>query len=305
MILNCYHHDFHPGYLQASPWSGFLPQLIIGIISSVLGFGGAYFLFQRGMKKEKEKLTNIEEKELNDFFSFLLFSCKRICIPALRQIESLKAFLSLLDEKKVLDLYIADVTSFNFKWFEDIDKIRLQKSFLEICPGSIEEKTNLYTDLLTSIDLMDTTKKMLKSDFDFTMVTALKHENGFNHGKVAVFKIYDDIRIKWRAANKTDSSLSAFEKAMLDVAKEWYTIKEPERLDMYVVWDKFLSRKELAEIALNYNQPQILDSLRECSYAFNNYIKNKDIAKFKFGNHLKNIEDSIGKIDNILKKTGK
>ncbi len=284
-------------YNEGNFWKDLWPDLI----SNILGFGGAYLLFWLGIKNEKKKKKKDDDEELNEYLEYVKLSIKRIKNPALKQAEAFLKISNQLKERKVSQLDLIKVASFNFKWFENINKIEVQKVFFRNFPGSIKDKEYFYNQLLGRLDYMDEMSKKIEDDFKLFLDNSLKYETLFREGSGKISEIHDNIRSKFKAT-KDFAQLNSFEQDMVKAAEEWLKIKEPDRYDLFTMYDTYLSSQKVKDIINKHDPIDFLSALRICYNGFRNFERNQEIASRIYQNNYKGIIHSIKRIDVILKK---
>ena len=285
-------------YIESNFWKDLWPDFI----SNILGFGGAQLLFWLGVKNEKKKKKKDDDEELKEYLEYVILSIKRIKNPALKQAEAFLKISNQLKNRKVSQVDLIKVTSFNFKWFENINKIEVQKVFFRNFRGNIKDKEYFYNQLLSRLDYMDEMSKKIEDDFKLFIDNSLKYEILFREGSGKISEIHDNIRSKFKV-NKDFSQLNSYEQDMVKAAEEWLEIKEPDRYDLFIMYDTYLSSPKVKDIINKYDPLDFLSALRICYNGFKNFERNQEIASRIYLNNYKGIIHSIKRIDVILKKT--
>ena len=294
---------FHSTFcFHSESWNDFLPQLIVGIVSSIIGFSGAYLLFWRGLQNEKNKKEDSNNKELDDYYKYLKFSIQRILQPASEQATEFGKIVEILSVRKADDIEFKSNTSFNFKWFESFDKLKLQKAFFKNFPGTIKDKVFFYNQLLSRIDLLNIISNEYEKEFNRFLEIGNQNIPIFNKGKNILFHIHDTIRAKKKSSPENKDSLTPFEQDMMEAASEWYTIPEHVRHDIFITYDHYISTQAFKNVVIKYEPPELLDAIRICSFAFRNFERNQQIALQRFTNYAQSIEKSILRFRVMLRK---
>jgi len=98
-------------YSNDSSW---VSELLIQIISALLGFIGAYLLFQFGIKKERRINELKEETRLKDLLHFVKVSIQTNVEPINNQIKAIDELITQLKSESVIDLKLTLTTSLDF-----------------------------------------------------------------------------------------------------------------------------------------------------------------------------------------------
>ncbi|MES1221790.1 MAG: hypothetical protein ABUT20_40205 [Bacteroidota bacterium] len=272
-------------------WLKFLP----GILSSLIGFVGAYILFWNGFKKQKEKEKQKETDELIDYFQYLVFSVKRILGPSNSQRESFIKLVEQLKIEKASDYHFSEISSFNFKWFDEIDKSKAQKAFFENFEGSEEDKYYYYNQLLKSIDLLSLIARSYKPNFEHFLSKSISYNGSFKEWILTPIRMIDII------VGKDLENLNPLESEMLTNSIEWYKIKdEAERFDIYTTYSKWIV--PMGKMQHLHLDPDLLKALRHLTSSYGNFKKNQDHIRFTFENYIKALNGETKRIRVILRK---
>lgn len=279
-----------------NPWSGFCPQLVSGLISSIIGFGGAFLLFWCNTKKEKERIRKAELKELNEFFEYLKFSIQRLIPSAIKQAESFRGLTLQLKEQQVVEFKIAIITAFNLKWIETIDRIKMQRAFFKNLKSLNEDKFYFYNQILTRLDLLSVIQQRFEKEFREYMSNNIQFENLYNAAKECPLALVDLISLKI----ENNQDLENYESEIIEVTKEWIEKPLIQRNEMYATQYGYVSKLE----KLLQSNPQLLDlkkAYRDCTFAFKSYEKNKAAFSGQFEKYALSIEQSIMRLMVVLR----
>ncbi len=256
---------------QSDFWDSLWPQLVAGIVSSIIGIGGAYGLFLNGLRKDKEKERERENSELKDYFLYLLFSTNKIIKPTISQLESFTKLCNQLEIKRASDYHFIEVTSFNFKWFDELNKSKAQKAFFQNFPGINEDKYFYYNQLLKSVELLSYIAREYKPAFENFLENSNNYLNPYKEWLLFLMTMREDIIFKAPQDQSLPLLVSQQELEFLKASEKWLSIAEEERYDIYISFENWII--PLSEVAKNHRNQDLIKAIRHATNAFHNFKK--------------------------------
>jgi hypothetical protein len=265
-------------YSNDSSW---VSELLIQIISALLGFIGAYLLFQFGIKKERRINELKEETRLKDLLHFVKVSIQTNVEPINNQIKAIDELITQLKSESVIDLKLTLTTSLDFvEWMKSVDMKDLQKAFFLYVPAKNphERYSNFIKHLLHLRNISD----FIATDFKNIIVESNEFERKFDEGKTILFEKRD-------AAKKTYlesqyKHLQIEERELLTAVGDFFKeTDDVKRNDMFYTYKHFVT--PLIELAKVNQDPALLKGCRICGYAFESYKKVQLMNQKRFSNY--------------------
>lgn len=265
-------------------------DLLIQIASALLGFIGAYLIFQFGIKRERRASELKEEKRLKDLLHFVRVSLQTNIEPISAQIKAIDELIAQLKTESVIDLKLTLNTSIDFvEWMKSVDMKDLQNAFfLYVKTKNPHERySNFIKHLLHLRNISD----FLATDFKNITIESNKFESLFYEGKTILFEKLDKAKKTYlEAQNKhLQTEEMALLKAVDDFSKEKDVVK---RNDMFFTYKYFIT--PLVDLAKTNQDPTLLKGCRICGYAFESYKKVQLINQKRFTNYREGLAKANG-----------
>lgn len=275
-------------------------NILGALVGAGISGGIAIWIFNRGLKKEKETDIEKEFKELNGYKNFIQSSINSCINPMIRQATVIDKLIDVLKNEKILDYTYYIVTSLVFNWYDELDKLRIFKIFSTL--KNVDDKSKaFYNSKFNSI--IEHTKAIIihsKNIFDLMSKGLLEHESGFNKSKDIIFNLHDEINEK--IINK--SNLTEFEDDLMKSSEDFYKITDTTlRNDMFVTYNSLIL--PLEKLIYKYQNKNLIICYRHCDFHFKNYKKIKDSYINSLSDCSISLKMNAKKLSVILRKLDK
>jgi hypothetical protein len=279
MLLSLF--TFNTGDQYYSNDNSWVSDLLIQIVSALLGFIGAYLLFKFGIKKERRASDLKEEARLKDLLHFVKVSLQTNVEPINAQVKAIDELITQLKSESVIDLKLTLNTSLDFvEWMKSVDMKDLQKAFFLYVPtiNPHERYSYFIKHLLHLRNISD----YIATDFKNIILESNEFESKFDEGKTILFEKLDKAKKTYLEAHNKhlQTEERSLMKAVNDFFKETDVVK---RNEMFFTYKHFVT--PLAELAKENQSPVLLKGCRLCGYAFESYKKCQLINQKRFSNY--------------------
>ena len=244
------------------------------------------------------KLTiQSKRKRMIELYKYML---DYLCTASEQQKENFKSLVSKLEEKKSYTIY-------SLKAKTDFNVSMLNKIPLEIVLDKVTKKRSklIIRNLLNSINILDTISKRYVIDHERMAEKFNQYLKDWNYNIDNIRKTYDNFLVYFKSTGEYKKGVDIFFDDFNDIYKEYS--EQDNYLDFYVTC-KFLLNPlydTCLKHSANINAFQVLNYVISSRAAFKNYETAKNVYIDIFKDYTKNIETSIGfinqNIDDIFK----
>lgn len=267
-------------------------QLIMEFLAPIVGVVGAYLIFRRQIRHERRRELEQKEDELKDLKVFMISSLKNLPIAALSQANHFDMLVSVLEKKRVQKtIGLKASSSFDQQWFYDLDRKVLLKAFLKYSKGDKAWSNYLWNQMYIQISILQKIKSVFEEEFAKFTKELNNYEGLFNESISPITNYLDLVRVKAKA----NQPLSNEETDFLNATSEWLLEKDREvKMDMF-----FRYRTLVLPLSPFFDETKMLDllqSYRDCSYAFTSYIGQRDLMRMQFSYFSKSIKSAVARL---------
>lgn len=275
---------------DSSFWSDFWPEFVCTII----GFGGAYFLYWLGLRNESKRYYEYVKSMIPE----MLKSSEGFAQ------KNKNAADKIGERDTTIDVQIIDdIVKYQFVWYETLDNAKLQSAFIKFYKGAAAEKNQAYNELITNINLLHEIAHKASGDFWRFLERSNQFESEFKNAFKLPLSIWNVIKLK----RGTDLKLDSFESKWVELLSTWESKGSKEQENLYVLNELFLQKLLKAGGILHrdfidYRNIELIQSFIMSDLAFKQLEKNDKFYSILFHDYSKDINKAIEKINRVLVK---
>ncbi len=274
-------------YSNDSSW---VNDLLIQIASALLGFIGAYLIFQFGINRERRANDLKEEKRLKDLLHFVKVSVQTNVEPINGQIKAIDELITQLKSESVIDLKLTLNTSIDFvEWMKSVDMKDLQKAFFLYAPTNNPHE--LYSNFIKHLLHLRNISDFIATDFKNIAVESNEYERKFDEGKTILFEKLDLVKKTYFESQYKHLQIEEF-KLLKAVETFFKETDNSKRNDMFFTFNYFVT--PLIKLANTNQDPELLRGCRLCGYAFDSYKKIQEVNQRRFTNYKQGLVNANG-----------
>ncbi len=254
---------------------------LIGALSSLLGalISGliAIWIFRRGIKQQEKK----EIQRLQDLRIFYESTLNQLRVPIRKQIDSIQKFCKDLKRKEF------DVFDFEFIIGLDLDhlsSISTQDLFRIYTEQNNPQKSELFHELLTQINLIAALKKSLREYFDEYLTNFKRFEKDFQTNAEEVVVLYTNFSSEALRVNPDDELIVGIRDCFVERMRLAQEQNIPDANDPYFVLEHLLNPiyNFISGHQMDPRSPLIAGKIRNARFAMENVENLKRIFRRAF-----------------------